>query len=140
MKRTYLFAAVAIFFWSTVATVSKLLLGAMDKFQILCISAKFAAAALLAVTLSKGASWNITPVAFAGFAWNGVCCMALASTSWALALKNGNTAKVSNLAYITPFLSLVWVAVFLKEMPTVWSVAGLCLIVLGIFVQLKDKK
>lgn len=287
MKKTYIFAAVAIFFWSTVATVSKLLLGTMDEYQVLCISALFAALALLAVNLFtgrlkqlrtfrlmdyvkmigpsllgnflyyvfyyggtarmpasqafivnylwpimsvvfacillkeqltgrkiaafamsflgvftvaggdllrfdgnillgmamcaagavcygaftalikkwdydrflsmmlgffasfllslavsviKGVSWDIAPVAFLGFGWNGVCCMALASTSWALALKDGNTAKVSNLAYITPFLSLVWVAVFLKEMPTVWSVAGLCLIVLGIFIQLKGKK
>lgn len=287
MKKTYMFAGVAIFCWSTVATVSKLLLGTMDKYQILCISALFAAAALfvvnlltgrfkqlrsframdyvktigpcllgnflyyvfyyggtarmpasqafivnylwpimsvvfacillkekltgrkivafamsflgvftvagkdilqfnsniligaamcvagavsygaftalikkwdydrmlammlgffasfvlsLTVTLCKGVRWDIAPIAYLGFGWNGIGCMALASTSWALALKSGNTAKVSNLAYITPFLSLVWVAVFLKEMPTVWSVAGLCLIVLGIFIQLKDKK
>ena len=94
----------------------------------------------LALNMINGAQWKLSGGQLAGFAWNGVCCMALASTSWALALKKGNTAKVSNLAYITPFLSLVWVAIFLKEMPTVWSVVGLCLIVLGIFVQLKDKK
>ena len=287
MKKTYILAAISVLFWSTVATVSKLLLGSIDKYQVLCISALFAAAALLvinlltgrlkrlrtfrtmdyvktivpsflgnflyyvfyydgtgrmptsqafivnylwpimsvvfacillkekltgrkmiafamsflgiftvagkdifqfngniligtamctagavsyglftalvkkwdydrlltmmlgfftssllslAVTLFKGVSWDIAPVAFLGLGWNGVCCMALASTCWMLALKEGNTAKVSNLAYITPFLSLVWVAVFLKEMPTVWSVAGLCLIMLGILIQMKGKK
>ena len=31
MKRSYLFAAIAILFWSTVATVSKLLLGQLDR-------------------------------------------------------------------------------------------------------------
>lgn len=287
MKKTYLLAGTAILLWSTVATVTKLLLGSMDKYQILCVSALFAALALfavnlftgrlkqlrdfrlmdyvktigpsllgnflyyvfyyggtarmpasqafivnylwpimsvvfacillkerltgrkiaafavsflgvftvaggdllqfdgnillgmgmcaagavcygaftalikkwdydrslgmmlgffasfvlsLAVTLVNGTRWDISPAALAGFGWNGVCCMALASTSWALALREGNTAKVSNLAYITPFLSLVWVAVFLKEMPTPWSVGGLLLIVLGIFIQLKDGK
>lgn len=94
----------------------------------------------LALNMINGAKWELNAGQVAGLAWNGMCCMAGGSVCWALALKEGNTAKVSNLAYITPFLSLVWVAVFLKEMPTVWSVAGLCLIVLGIFIQLKDKK
>ena len=57
-----------------------------------------------------------------------------------MALAGSNAARISNLAYITPFLSLVWAAVFLKEMPSVWSVVGLCLIVLGIFVQLREKQ
>ena len=287
MKKTYVFAAVAILLWSTMATISKKLLGSFDPYQVLCISAFFAAAALFVVNLCTGrlkklktyrfqdyfhslsagllgnffyyvfyytgaermpASqafivnylWPIMSVVFAcillkekmngrkviafvlsflgvvtvaggdllqfnvrilsgvvlcaagavcygaftalnkkwdcdaqlgmmlsfvlsfllslllnvaketqwvlnlgqvaGLAWNGMCCMAFGSVCWALALKEGNTAKVSNLAYITPFLSLVWVAVFLKEMPTVWSVGGLCLIVLGILIQLKDKK
>mgnify|MGYP002512868463 CR=1 FL=1 len=75
-----------------------------------------------------------------GMGYNGIFTMAIASTGWAIALESGKTAKISNLAYITPFLSLVWAAVFLKEMPSVWSVVGLCLIVLGIFVQLKEQK
>lgn len=76
----------------------------------------------------------------AGLGWNGLCVMAVATTTWALALESGNTAKVSNLAYITPFLSLVWVFLVLREVPTPFALAGLCLIVLGIFVQLKDKR
>ncbi|NMB98198.1 MAG: EamA family transporter [Clostridiaceae bacterium] len=42
-----------------------------------------------------------------GFAWNGIFTMAVASTMWIIALESGETAKISNLAYITPFLSLV---------------------------------
>ena len=94
----------------------------------------------LVLNLVNGAKWTLSGGQLAGLAWNGISCMAGGSVCWALALARGNTAKISNLAYITPFLSLVWVAVFLKEMPTPWSVAGLCLIVLGIFVQLKDGK
>lgn len=66
--------------------------------------------------------------------------MATASTSWLFALACGKTAKVSNLAYITPFLSLVWTALVLKESISVYSVVGLIVIVLGIFIQLKDKE
>lgn len=75
-----------------------------------------------------------------GFVWNGVFVMALASVTWALALDSGKTAKISNLAYITPFLSLIWTAVFLHEPITLYAVLGLLVIVLGIFIQLKDGK
>lgn len=75
-----------------------------------------------------------------GFAWNGMFTMAVANTVWVFALKAGDTAKVSNLAYITPFLSLVWTFLVLGEVPGWYSIAGLVVIVFGIFVQLKDKK
>lgn len=63
--------------------------------------------------------------------------MAIANVCWVEALRLGNTAKVSNLAYITPFVSLVWVAIFLKERIEIYSIIGLIMIVLGIFVQME---
>lgn len=75
-----------------------------------------------------------------GFVWNGIFVMGLASTGWALALQLGDTVKISNLAYITPFLSLVWVSLVLKEELSILSVIGLIFIVGGIFIQLKEKK
>ncbi len=75
-----------------------------------------------------------------GFAWNGVFVMGVATTSWAIALESGNTAKISNLAYITPFASLIWTSLFLKEKISIFSVLGLVVIVAGILIQLKDKK
>ena len=74
-----------------------------------------------------------------GLACNGTFNLAIATTTWAMALESGKTAKISNLAYITPFLSLIWTAVFLKEEITLFSLAGLVVIILGVFVQLKDK-
>ncbi len=75
-----------------------------------------------------------------GFAWNGIFTMAIATTLWVVALSQGKTAKISNLAYITPFLSLVWTGLILKEKLSILSVAGLVIIVLGIFIQLKGKE
>ena len=75
----------------------------------------------------------------AGFMWNGIMTMAVASTLWVIALTKGSTVKISNLAYITPFLSLVWTFVVLKEPIQISSVIGLVVIVLGIFIQIKDK-
>lgn len=78
-----------------------------------------------------------------GFAWNGIFTVAVPCTTWALALDGGNTAKISNLAYITPFLSLVWSWLILgdKGIINLNSIIGLCVIVAGIFIQLiKFKK
>ena len=75
-----------------------------------------------------------------GFVWIGVFCHAIGYVSWALAMKYGDTAKVANLAYITPFLALVIAHFVLGDPITIWSVGGLLVIVAGIFLQLKDAK
>ena len=75
-----------------------------------------------------------------GLLWTGIFTSAIAFTSWALALEKGDTVKISNLAYITPFLSLVWTSLILKEAFSIYSIIGLVIIVLGIFIQMKDKK
>ena len=55
---------------------------------------------------------------------------------WALAL-NGveNSAKIANLAYLTPFLSLLVSAVVLKEKIQMRAVVALIFIVGGILLQ-----
>ena len=75
-----------------------------------------------------------------GFAWNGIFTVAIANTFWIMALETGKTEKVSNLAYITPFLSLVWTYLFLNEEIKLNSLLGLIIIVFGIVIQLKEKK
>ena len=93
-----------------------------------------------AVNLVAGTPVSVTAPQLLGLAYNGIFVMATASTTWALALESGKTAKISNFAYITPFLSLVWTSLILKEALTAWSIAGLCIIILGILIQLNDKK
>ena len=94
----------------------------------------------LLLNLKSLGSWHINLGQLLGLGWNGIFSMAIGNTAWALALEKGNTAKISNLAYITPFISLIWTALILKEKISIWSVAGLCVIVLGILIQLKDQK
>ena len=60
--------------------------------------------------------------------------------AWAIALEKGDTAKISNIAYITPFLSLVWNSIVLKENISIYSILGLIIIILGIFIQMKNTK
>lgn len=75
-----------------------------------------------------------------GFMWNGIFTVAIANTFWVIALETGKTEKVSNLAYITPFLSLVWTSLFLNEGIKLNSLVGLIIIIVGILIQMKDKK
>ncbi|MBQ9976051.1 MAG: DMT family transporter [Clostridia bacterium] len=84
--------------------------------------------------------FTIEPSQTVGILWSGIFTTAVAYTSWALALEYGDTAKISNLAYITPFLSLVWTTLVLKEAFKPWSLIGLAIIVIGIFIQMKDKR
>jgi len=94
----------------------------------------------LIILLGSGGVRPMGLLPILGFGWNGVFVMALATTAWTIALESGATAKISNLAYITPFLSLVWTAIFLKEEIRLLSVLGLCIIVLGILIQLVEPK
>ena len=127
--------------WSTMATVSKLLLNTLGNFQVLCVSSLLAALTMLAINLFSGKLALLKTYRLKDYlTMTGVFSMGIGNTAWALAMEKGNTAKISNLAYITPFLSLIWTALILKEAISIWSVVGLCVIVLGVFVQLKDSK
>ena len=92
------------------------------------------------VVLAKGDLFVPATLQIVGFAVNGVITMAVANTLWVAAMSSGNTAKLSNLTYITPFVSLVWTRLILKEPITTNAILGLLVIILGIFIQLKDGK
>ena len=153
MKKAYLYAGISILLWSTIATVSKLLLSTLNSYQVLMLSSLFAAAALLVTTVINGKikllsryrikDYLITlliglPGTFLYyvFLYSGTAKMAV---TWALALKLGGTAKISNLAYATPFISLVWTFFILEEPIKPLSLIGLAVIIVGIFIQMKDK-
>lgn len=85
-------------------------------------------------------SFELESIQLLGLLWIGIFTSATAFTSWALALEHGDTVIISNLAYITPFLSLVWTALILKEELNINSIIGLIIIILGIFIQLKENK
>ncbi|MBQ8412711.1 MAG: DMT family transporter [Lachnospiraceae bacterium] len=68
--------------------------------------------------------------------WLGVVVDAVAYLLWALALKGSeNTAKIANLAYLTPFLSLIVSAVVLGEKITLRALVALVFIIGGILLQ-----
>ena len=78
----------------------------------------------------------ISGVQWIGMLWLGIVIDAVAYLLWALALKESeNTAKIANLAFLTPFLSLVVSAVFLKEKIQLRAFVALIFIIGGILLQ-----
>ena len=92
------------------------------------------------LVLATGNAFTLNLVQSLGIAWNGIASYAVGTTVWAIALDKGSTTKISNLAYITPFLALIWTAIFLHESIKPASVIGLIVIVSGILLQLLPKK
>lgn len=82
----------------------------------------------------------IGPGQFAGILWIGIFVNAIGYLSWCLALNGGETAKISNLAYLTPFLAMLLSHFLLGEALNLWSLSGLVLIIGGIFVQMAPAK
>lgn len=75
-------------------------------------------------------------VQWLGILWLGIMTDAVAYLLWALALKGvEDTAKIANLAYLTPFLSVVCSAIVLKEKIKLQALAALVLIIGGILLQ-----
>jgi drug/metabolite transporter (DMT)-like permease len=62
--------------------------------------------------------------------------MGLAFILWLKAMKLAeNTARIANLIFISPFLSLVLISVLLKEEILSSTLVGLCLIIAGLVIQ-----
>ena len=109
-----------------------------------CISMmiNFAVSFILAgiVVVAKDGVFMPNGTQLLGLLWNGIITLAVPNTLWIIALEKRDTAKISNLAYITPFVSLIWARLILKEELRPACIFGLVIIVLGIFIQLKDRR
>ncbi|MCL2518194.1 MAG: DMT family transporter [Oscillospiraceae bacterium] len=85
------------------------------------------------ITVSGMPNLNLPQIL--GLGWNGIFSQAIAYMTWSLALQYGDTHKIANLAFITPFLSLVYIYIFLGEEISIFSLLGLVIIVSGILIQ-----
>jgi len=70
-----------------------------------------------------------------GLLWTGFITSGGAFLLWFLALKYGDTAKISNIAFLTPFISLIYIYFLLNEKIEIYSIVGLIFIVAGILFQ-----
>ncbi|MFA6393065.1 MAG: DMT family transporter [Candidatus Paceibacterota bacterium] len=78
---------------------------------------------------------QITLAQLGGLLWMGIFTSGGAFLLWFLALKYGDTAKIANIAFLTPFFSLIYIYFLLHETILISSVVGLLFIFIGIFIQ-----
>ncbi|MCD8090535.1 MAG: DMT family transporter [Clostridiales bacterium] len=71
----------------------------------------------------------------AGIIWIGVFANAAGYLLWCLALVGGDTAKISNIAFFTPFLTIVSARIILGEEINIFAFIGLLMILFGVFIQ-----
>lgn len=91
---------------------------------------------ILAVTWWQDGLPPLNSGGFAGSLYVGIFEMGLAFVLWSRAMKLAtNTARVSNLIFISPFLSLVFIYLILGEVILASTWIGLVLIVAGLWLQ-----
>lgn len=78
---------------------------------------------------------HVTALQLTGLLWMGLFTSGGAFLLWFLALKYGDTTKIANIAFLTPFFSLVYIYFLLHEKIQIYSIIGLIFICIGIFIQ-----
>ncbi len=79
---------------------------------------------------------TISPAGFAGAVYIGLFEMGITFVLWMLALENSeNTARVSNLIFLSPFIALFWIRLLVGEEILLSTIAGLVLVISGILLQ-----
>lgn len=107
--------------------------GALEK---LSVNFLFGTLFVLIAMLVTRRSLTVSLPALLGSLYIGVFEMGLAFLLWLKALSLSETsARVSNLVFLSPFLSLLFIRQFVGETILPSSVIGLAIIVLGIFIQ-----
>jgi drug/metabolite transporter (DMT)-like permease len=97
----------------------------------------------LIIAMTITGKWQVEPglKGVLASAYVGLFEMGIAFLFWLKALQMAsNTAKVSNLVYLAPFLSLIFVHFILHESVYYTTPLGLVMIITGIFIQNKRSK
>ncbi len=95
----------------------------------------FAWPVLLLIAVGAGWQWPAWQ-GLAGAFWVGAFEMGIAFVLWLMAMKKAeNTSRLSNLIFLSPPLSLVFVAVIVGESIQASTIVGLALIISGLYWQ-----
>lgn len=70
-----------------------------------------------------------------GILWIGLGVSVLGLVSWMTALQKGDSTRISTIGFLIPFVSLIYIYFLVGEPIQLASVAGLCLVMVGIFLQ-----
>ncbi len=106
-----------------------------DAAQLMCVSYLVCSLCSGALCAASGQLRFPTGGQWLGILWMALLVDALSYVCWCTALNRGDTARISNLAYFAPFLSVLFGKLLLDETVTAWSLGGLALIISGVLVQ-----
>ena len=111
-----------------------------DKFVAMMVYYFFSTIVSAIALFASGSFVAPSSAQIPGILWMGVLVYGVAFTLWSIAIAAGNTSKLSNLAYLTPFVSLIWIYFLLGEPISTASVIGLLIIISGVVLQMFDKQ
>lgn len=108
----------------------------LDKSLQLFVNFTFSFIFMLIIFFIAGESIPIGKDAWIPSVWTGIFEMGLTFMLWMKAMEYAEkTHVVSNLAFLSPFVSLFFINLVLKETITLYTVIGLSLIIIGILLQ-----
>ncbi|GAB7218944.1 DMT family transporter [Vibrio comitans] len=95
----------------------------------------------IALSIWEGAAWDISTKGWLAVTYVGLFEMGITFVLWLGALKaTQNTARISNLIFISPFISLILLSKILGEEIHISTLLGLLLIVAGLVIQQLKRK
>jgi len=113
----------------------------VDPLVGLFINFLFGVPAILLYALVTAHPLTFNFYGFLGSFYVGVFEMGITFVLWLQAMKlSTNTAKIANLIFISPFLSLLFISLFVGETILFSTFIGLIFIIIGLLVQQKGKK
>lgn len=77
---------------------------------------------------------QITFLDIFGFFWVGGLVLGVGDLSWFLALKYGETDKMTSISFLSPVLALFWIFILLDETIRTSSIIGMIIILIGIYI------
>ena len=133
----YLLAIGAAFCWALFSVINK-----KKNYEPISSFLLFNIFGLIFMTFAMiftNSSFIIPLTEIIGTFYIGLFPTAIAFILWIKALQIGKASFVANLGHLTPFISLVFIFIILKEKILISEIIGLIVIVSGILLQIKKK-
>jgi len=133
-------AIASTFIWAIFWLVNTKVRGDAVVFMTLSFSVAIPLVAGVAM-LSPDHIFDVSAIPWFSVAWVGLFEMGITFVLWQLALVNAdNVSRVGNLIFVSPFLSLVFIAYFLGESIHATTFLGLVIILIAVFAQQRQKQ
>ncbi len=134
---SYMMALIAAFCWAIFSVINKQ--KGFDPISSVTLYNFSALILMFLLMLIKGKSFIIPQSDLIGSVYIGVFPTAIAFITWIKALHLGKASMIANLGHLTPFISLVFIFLLLKEKIYSSEIIGLIVIVSGILIQILRK-